>query len=175
MFKKHNPDEEYHIKRFNDFDEARIFIEDMNRDKELTIAAIDYMISHKEYYFLLKNLYRHIKEKNLRREIFEYALLSLDICPKREEDIKIIMEILQMKNSFSEDMVEFLKGCSCQLKDFILGLLENKDPYIRKNAVSILMHCPDEKTKNKIKLLIKKEESSEVKDEMRKFLDIVND
>jgi hypothetical protein len=175
MFKKHSSAEEYYIKRFSDFDEARVFIEDMNKDKEMTIAAVDYMISHREYYFLLKNLLRHIKNGRLNREIFEYALLSMDICPRREEDIEIITDILSMKNGFSEDMVEFLKGCSCEMKGFILKLLEDRDSYIRKNAVSILMHCPDEKTKKTIKKLVETEENPEVKKEMERFLKLVDE
>jgi len=175
MFKKHNPSEKYLIPRFNEFDEARVYIEDMKKDKELVISAIDYMITHKEYYFLLKNMYRHIKNNELEREIFEYALMSLDICPKRKDELNIYLEILKLKNGYSKDIVEFLKGFCSDIKNFIVMLLTDEDPYIRKSAVSILKHCPDEKITEKIKSLILKENDEKVKKEMLKYLKFLNE
>ncbi len=175
MFKKHNPDEKYHIPRFREFDEARVYIEDMKKDKELVISAIDYMITHKEYFFLMKNLYEHIKNDELEREIFEYALMSLDICPKRKEELDIYLEILKMKNGYSKDIIDFLKGYCYEIKSFLEALLTNSDPYVRKSAISILKHCPDEKITGKIKALILKESDEKVKKEMIKYLKFLDE
>ncbi len=170
MFKKYNPDEKYYIPRFREFDEARVYIEDMNKDKDLVISAVDYMITHKEYYFLLKNLYEHIKKNELKREFFEYALMSFDICPKRKEELNIYYEILKMENGYSKDIIEFLKVCCREVKDFIETLLTDDSPFVRKSAVDILKYCPDKKTADRIKSLIPKEKDEKVKKEMIKYI-----
>ena len=169
MFKK--LEEPYHIQRFKEFDDARVFIEDMGQGEEDTIAAIDYMITHKEYYFLLKNLLKNIKNNKINRKMFEYALLSLDICPKREEEKEIYRQILKTERiAFVEPMVDFLKTCSCELKDFLFSLMDENSPELRKIAIEALKHCPDKTTDNHVLRLAVREKNPKVLREIAKYI-----
>ncbi len=171
MFKKHN--HTYHIHRFKEFDEARVFIEDMSKDEESTLAAIDYMITHKEYYFLLKNLLKNIKSNKINRKMYEYALLSLDKCPKREEEKEIYRQILRTeRTAFVEPLIDFLKSCSCELKDFIFSLMDENSPELRKIAIKTLQYCPDKTTDNRIFQLAAKEKNPKVLREIAKYIQL---
>ena len=171
MFKKHN--HTYHIQRFKEFDEARVFIEDMSKDEENTLAAIDYMITHKEYYFLLKNLLKNIKNNRINRKMYEYALLSLDKCPKREEEKEIYRQILRTeRTAFVEPLIDFLKSCSCELKDFLFSLMDENSPELRRIAVKALQHCPDKTADNRILQLAVKERNQKVLREIAKYIQL---
>ena len=88
MFKQFVEEE---ISRFREFDEARVYIEDFKDNKD-TYEAIDYMISHKEFYFLLKN----IKTQNPSAKIVEYIFYNLP-CLKRKDDYELINQLKQNK------------------------------------------------------------------------------
>ena len=142
MFRKHIG--EHFIIRFMEFDEARVYIENMKKDEEKTLSAIDYMITHKEYYFLLKNLLKNIQNGTLDRKIYEYALLSYNKCPCEPEELEIIEQIIRIGNpTFIKPMEGFLKPWSCRLKEFLLSLLEYSDYQTREFAKKVLRRCPE--------------------------------
>jgi hypothetical protein len=101
MFSQFEPDK---IFRFKEFDEARVFIEKFEDNKN-SYEAIDYMISHKEYYFLLKN----IKLQKPKKSIISYIFFNIP-CLKREEDLEMIIDILSIPHA-KEIVIEYLKSC----------------------------------------------------------------
>jgi len=92
--------------RFKEFDEARKFIENFS---ENSFDAIDYMIDHKEYYFLLKNILKNLPDK----KIVEYIFLRLP-CLKREFDIELLKKLY---SHYSSVINIYLKKCN-NLKDY---------------------------------------------------------
>ncbi len=166
MFKKYKKTK---IHRFKEFDEARVYIENPEKDRELTYKAIDYMIIHKEFYYLLRQLFNHIKNKNLDSKFWEYALSNMSSCPSRREELEIYLHILKHEDkNYREPLVKYLTGCSCKLKKFLLQLLKEKEPRIRKEAVSILKHCYQ---KNIKKQLIKHLQTEKDKQVIKEILD----
>ena len=141
------------IKRFKEFDEARSFIEAMKPSKD-TFDAIDYMITHKEFYFLLKNL----AEQNVDKKIVDYIFFNLP-CLKREEDYEVFFKLL---DKYKSSLIDYLK--SCKNFEFAKMLVENGV----KEGVDVLMLSPDFvdylknlKTKNK-----------ELKEKIKEYLEI---
>ncbi|NPA16420.1 MAG: HEAT repeat domain-containing protein [Aquificae bacterium] len=174
MFKKHSDRDQILIKRFREFDEARKYIEDISAyDTETVLSAVDYMITHQEYYYLLKNLYRQILEGKLPRNVYEYALMNMKVCPRRQEEKEIYLKILSThKDVYTQPLVEFLKSCCGYLKEFNISLLKNYDPYIRAAGVDILTHCSDEEVKTAIKELAWREENPAVAEKIINYLKI---
>jgi len=142
--------------RFNEFDEARIYIEDISINKELTLEAIDYMIKHKEYYFLLKNVINQLlDEKDKHKDIIDYLFSRLDICPRRENDIKLYLEIIHSQNKpLKEALLEFLKRNADQCKDMALKLLKSKNNEENLFGFCVLINLPDEDIKEELKKFI---------------------
>jgi len=134
------------IKRFKEFDEARSYIENLKPTKD-TFDAIDYMIAHKEFYFLLKNL----SKQNVDKKVVDYIFFNLP-CLKREEDYEVFFKLL---DKYKDSLIDYLK--SCKNFEFAKRLVENEI----KEGVDVLMLSPDfveylktinnEKLKNKIK------------------------
>ncbi len=82
--------------RFHEFDEARPYIvEWQHHTLEFIFAAIDYMIGHNEYYFLLKNFTIPTSTQNRTKyhTIIEYLFSRID-CLKREIDKKELKKLL---------------------------------------------------------------------------------
>jgi len=100
--------EEEPIFRFKEFDEARVYIENFQDNKD-TFEAIDYMINHKEYYFLLKNI---LNQPNLKKSILSYLFFNLP-CLKREEDLEILIQILQHIDQIGKNIIiDYIKTCN---------------------------------------------------------------
>jgi hypothetical protein len=100
--------EEDKIFRFKEFDEARGYIEEFKDDKN-TFEAIDYMINHREYYFLLKNV---VKQINAKKNILAYLFFNLP-CLKREEDLAMIIVILKKADEILKKIViDYIKSCN---------------------------------------------------------------
>jgi len=97
--------EEKRIDRFKEFDEARGYIENFSSNSFL---AIDYMIDHKEYYFLLKNVLKQLPKE----EIVEYIFYNLP-CLKRKEDLEILLEL------FDKYKIVKKYAIACKNMDFL--------------------------------------------------------
>jgi len=131
MFKEF---EEDRIFRFKEFDEAREFIENFNDTKD-TYEAVDYMISHKEYYFLLKNVY---KQLNAKKSILAYLFFNLP-CLKRDEDLALIIEILKKADDVLKKIViDYIK--SCNNEEFAKKIFESG---LKTEAIEIFKKFPD--------------------------------
>jgi len=104
---------EQNFMRFKEFDEARNFIENLNQN---SIDAIDYMIYHKEYYFLLKNILKQLDKKMQ----INYIFLNLP-CLNREDDFEMLEQIYHKgDDEIKLIVIDYLK--SCQNKNFISKL-----------------------------------------------------
>ena len=140
----------HHIVRFREFDEARAYIENFQQyDKDCVRAAVDYMIAHQEYYFLLKNVWKHQYDPQI--EDFVHYLFSRLECLKREEDKEMLLNLLYCKNSHVQNSVfVFIISCceeyeiSQLLKDYtpsndqIAYLVENRDcPKVAKYLTTL--------------------------------------
>ena len=168
MFKKYKKTQLY---RFKEFDEARIYIENPEKDKDLTYKAIDYMITHKEFYYLLKQLFYHIKEKNLDYRFWEYALLNMSVCPSRKEELEIYLYILKHGDQeYKEPLLRYLASCSCKLKKFLLQVLKEENPVVRKEAVNILKHCNQKGIKKTLIKHLRQEKEEQVIEEILEYL-----
>jgi hypothetical protein len=165
--------EPFFIVRFKEFDEARIYIEDMKQDKNLVINAIDYMIFHKEYYFLLKHLYRQFGNIEFKCELFDYIFLNLQGCPRRKEGIELYYKILKGKNIFlKESLKEFLKSCSCKLLSFLNRLLTEDSVDLKLIAIESFKYCPEESIKESLKNDILKESNPQVIDKFLEYMQL---
>ncbi len=135
MFKKF---EEKNFYRFKEFDEARKFIEDFSYSKD-TFEAIDYMINHKEYYFLLKNILKQLPDER----IVEYVFFNLP-CLKREEDLDVLIHLLS-RYSVVKNYIK-----SCKNMEFAKKIYESG---FKEDAIDIFKYIPDisEWLKEKIK------------------------
>jgi hypothetical protein len=165
--------EEQKIHRFKDFDEARIYIEDMNKDTNLTLEAIDYMVSRKEYNFLLKNLLNQFYERGGSSQLFDYFFSKLSDCPRRESDIRLYLKILESPNQILKNSFRgYLIACAEKLYPFIIDMLRSGDLERRKLAVCILCYLPSEKVKEEIIKMIGTEKEPAVMEEIIKYLEI---
>ncbi len=139
--------------RFLEFDEARKYIENMELDREKTFEAVDYMINHKEYYFLLKNLLNQFADKEKGdRELFDYIFSRLKDCPKRKEDAELYKKLVKAKNEeLKTAFFEYVKNCSKDFKNLAHEFLNSKDKDIRYLGFCILLNLPDKKAKEALK------------------------
>jgi len=169
-FKKFKEERPY---RFKEFDEVRVYIEDMSIDTNLTKEAVDYMITHKEYFFLLKNIVKQFYKGGGSRELFDYIFSRLTDCPKRSSDINLYLKIIESPNSdLRESFIEYLKTCADDLFSFIEKLLESRDTYKRKLAVCVLKYSQNQEIKSKFLDILKNENDKEVVEEILNYLSI---
>ncbi|RUM50625.1 MAG: hypothetical protein DSY47_01250 [Hydrogenothermus sp.] len=146
--------EEYFPPRFKEFDEARKYIENIDTSNELTYEAIDYMIAHREYYFLLKNIIRQFGDNNEGTEsFFEYLFSRMDKCPERDDDFQLYREIILSKNQkLKIAFMHFVRKCSKEFKEFAKELLKEDNKHLKHFGFCILVSIPDdEKTKEILK------------------------
>ncbi len=149
---------EYLPPRFKEFDEARKYIENMDLSNDLTYEAIDYMISHKEYYFLIKNIVKQFADNNKgSEEFFKYVFFRIDKCPKRQEDFDLYKKIILSKNrNLKKAFLSFVRNCAKEFKEEAKKLLEEKDKHLRHFGFCILVSIPDEDVKNLLKEYVSK-------------------
>lgn len=127
-------------RRFNEFDEARIYIEDWeNYSFEDVFVAIDYMLAHKEYYYLLKTIYNRRFVQGIE-EIADYLFLRLD-CLSRQADKEMIMSYVRSDSLIlREKAFRYMLSC-CQnfALDAIYGVVPLTSKHIK--MLSEAGHC----------------------------------
>ena len=165
--------EEHLPHRFREFDEARKYIENMLLDTKLTQEAIDYMISRREYHFILKNLISQFYQEGGSKQLFDYLFSKFTECPKRVSDLEIYIKILDSPNeTLKKSFLGYLKSCASQLYPFILKLLKDKNPEKRRIAVCLLKYIPDEEIKKEIIEHLPNEKNKTVLEEILKYFEI---
>ncbi|WP_456382579.1 hypothetical protein [Persephonella sp.] len=165
--------EEYHPHRFMEFDEARIYIEDMLKDPQMTQEAVDYMVHHRQYHFLLKNLISQFYQGGGNRQLFDYIFSKLSECPRRNEDLQLYIQILDAPNNLLRDsFLGYLRSCADKLYPFILDMLKSSEAEKRRIAVCILRYLPKEEVEEVILEHARGEEDTRVIEEVLKYLEI---
>ena len=161
MFKEF---EEEKIFRFKEFDEARGYIENFKDNKD-TYEAIDYMINHREYYFLLKNVAKQIKTK---KNILAYLFFNLP-CLKRDEDLEKIITILKNADEILKKIViDYIK--SCRNEKFAMRIYESG---LKTEAIEIFKKFPN--LEEYLKEKLKNEKDLSVLNKAVEFFEIYDD
>ncbi|BCD59542.1 MULTISPECIES: hypothetical protein [unclassified Nitratiruptor] len=104
------------ISRFREFLEAREYIESFEKHEEDDVfAAIDYMLIHKEYHYLLRMILEHCQKPGIEK-LSSYVFARLD-CLKREEDKKLLQQLLLCKNNgIGKNVFTYILSC-CEFMD----------------------------------------------------------
>ncbi|BAF69388.1 hypothetical protein [Nitratiruptor sp. SB155-2] len=123
------------ISRFREFLEAREYIESFeNYEEDDVFAAIDYMLIHKEYHYLLRMILEHCQKPGIER-LSSYVFARLD-CLKREEDQKLLQQLLLCKNnSIGKNVFTYILSC-CEFMD--VGKLFQEYPISRQELQHLL-------------------------------------
>ena len=128
------------IMRFKSFEEAKDVFVDESRDIDERIEALDYMINHKEIWFILKTLSELFPTNDMKyHPIIDYAFAHFDVKPKRKEDFEEMFKLLKSDNAYLRNAaIEFLKQYGSEAKGFLEELMNSEDRDIRIFAINIL-------------------------------------
>ena len=128
------------IIRFKSFEEAKDVFVDEGRDIDERIEALDYMINHKEIWFILKTLSELFPTNDMKyHPIIDYAFAHFDVKPKRKEDFEEMFKLLKSDNAYLRNAaIEFLKQYGSEAKGFLEELMNSEDRDIRIFAINIL-------------------------------------
>ncbi|WP_457622053.1 hypothetical protein [Persephonella sp.] len=164
---------EFKPHRFKDFNDAKKYIENTELDPELTQEAVDYMIAHNEFHYLLSTIVDKFYEKGGSKQFFDYLFSKLSDCPKRKTDFDLYVKILESPNKTLKDtFIAYLKSCADKITPFVMEMLHSKEPEKRKTAVCILRYIPSENTNKVILDLIDTEKDLNVMEEILNYLSL---
>jgi len=151
--------EEEKIVRFKSFEEAKAVFIDENKNIDERIEALDYIINHKEIWFVLNMLNKLFKVNKIEyHPLIDYAFSHFDIKPKRKEDFEEMFKALKSDNAYLRNaVIEFLKLYGKEAKQFLEELMENEDRDIRIFAINILGDVKFEDSINMLRRFILKE------------------
>jgi len=147
------------ITRFKSFDEAKeVFINEHNSIDE-RIEALDYIINHKEIWFVLKMLHELFKTNEMKyHPLIDYAFANFGVKPKRKEDFEEMFKLLKSDNAYLRNaIIEFLKQYGKEAKAFLEELMDSEDRDIRIFAMNILGDIRFEDSINMLRRFILKE------------------
>ena len=136
--KKSNETEK--IVRFKSFEEAKGVFVDENKNIDERIEALDYMINHREIWFVLKTLSELFPTNEMKyHPLIDYAFANFDVKPKRKEDFEEMFKLLKSDNAYLRNAaIEFLKHYGKEAKGFLEELMDSEDRDIRIFAINIL-------------------------------------
>ena len=128
------------IRIFNEFLEAKSAFENVNNPTDLRIEALDYIIKHKEIFYVLRILSEIFQENNPQDHIFiDYAFANFENKPKREEDFEMLFKMLKSDNAYLRNaVIIFLREYGIEAKPFIEKLMVSEERDIRIFAINIL-------------------------------------
>lgn len=140
MALKKSDTEQANIRVFNEFKEAeRVFV-DLKESIDTRIAALDYILEHKEIFFILRMLSKLFKENSVEdHPLIDYAFANFGVKPKREEDFDEMFKMLKSDNAYLRNAaITFLQEFGVEAKPFLEKLMNNEDKDIRIFAINIL-------------------------------------
>jgi hypothetical protein len=148
------------IERFKSFLEAREVFEDNTKDKDERLSALEYIVEHKEIFYVLDMLSKLFSENNPNDNVYiEAAFAGFRIKPKREEDFNALFNMLKSDNAYLRNAtIKFLQEYGKEAKEFIQKLMENEDRDIRIFAINILGDVKFEDSLEMLRHFIVKEE-----------------
>ncbi len=127
-------------REFLEFDEAREVFKDSTKSTDERMEALDYILRHKEIYFVLKILSQMFQENSVEdHPLVDFAFSNFGTKPKREQDFDAMFEILQSNNAYLRNMaIKFLQEFGIEAKPFLEKLMSSEDKDIRIFAINIL-------------------------------------
>jgi len=154
-------DEQKHdVREFSEFDEAKEVFEDGTKSIDERIEALDYILRHKEIYFVLRILSELFKENRVDdHPLIDYAFSNFGVKPKREEDFDEMFKMLKSDNAYLRNMaIKFLQEFGVEAKPFLEKLMNNEDKDIRIFAINILGDVRYEDSVDMLRYFILKEQ-----------------
>ena len=147
------------IRIFNEFLEAKSAFENPSNPVDLRIEALDYIIKHKEIFYVLRILSELFKENNPQDHVFiDYAFANFENKPKREEDFEMLFKMLKSDNAYLRNaVIMFLRNYGDEAKPFIEELMDSEDKDIRIFAINILGDVRFDESIDMLREFIKKE------------------
>jgi len=127
-------------REFKEFDEAREVFKDESLLIDDRMAALDYIIRHKEIYFVLRMLSELFSKNDVKdHPLIDFAFAGFDVKPKREEDFNEMFKILKSDNAYLRNKaIQFLQDYGLEAKPFLEKLMNSEDRDIRIFAINIL-------------------------------------
>ncbi len=147
------------VRIFNEFLEAKEVFEDSSAEEDMRIAALDYIVRHKEISYVLRMLSEIFKENKLEEHVYiDYAFAAFSDKPRRDEDFQKMLDMLKSENAYLRNaIIVFLQGYGEEVRKFIEKLIDDEDRDIRIFAANILGDLRFEDSVNLLRYLIMKE------------------
>ena len=147
------------VRAFNEFPEAQKVFEDPNESEARRIEALDYIINHKEIYYVLRMLSRLFPDNDLSNHVYiDYAFANFDKKPRRQEDFEEMFRMLKSENAYLRNAaITFLQQYGKEAEEFFKKLMEDEDPDIRIFAINILGDVKFEDSVDLLRYFIMKE------------------
>jgi len=152
--------EEAKVRKFNEFLEAKKVFEDNTKSVDERIEALEYILEHKEIYFILRMLNELFKENNIEEHpLIDYAFANFKDKPKRSEDFEELFNMLKSDNAYLRNAaISFLQEYGKEAEPFFEKLMNSEDRDIRIFAINILGDVKFEDSLNMLRYFILKEE-----------------
>ena len=153
-------DIENKVRIFNEIKEAQDAFENKNNPEDIRLNALEYIINHKDIFYILRVLSELFKENNLKEHVYiDFAFANFDTKPKRREDFEKMIEMLKSDNAYLRNAaIEFLQNYGEEVKPYIEELFNSKDRDIRIFAINILGDVKFEESVNMLRRFILKEQ-----------------
>ena len=147
------------VREFNEFLEAQEVFENSKESESERLHALDYIIRHKEIFYILRILHKLFASNEIDGHIFiDYAFASFASRPKRDEDFNEMFIMLQSDDAYLRNQaVTFLQQYGEEAKEFLRTLLDNDDKDIRIFAINILGDVRYEDSVEMLRYLLMKE------------------
>ena len=147
------------IRIFNEFLEAKEAFENPSNPVDLRIEALDYIIKHKEIFYVLRILSEFFKENNSQDHVFiDYIFANFENKPRRQEDFEMLFKMLKSDNAYLRNaVIMFLRNYGKEAKPFIEELMNSDDKDIRIFAINILGDVRFDESIDMLREFIKKE------------------
>jgi len=147
------------VRIFNEFLEAKETFENKTNPVDLRLSALEYIINHKEIFYTLRMLTEMFNKNDDKDHVFiDYAFANFQIFPKREEDLKLLLDMLKSENAYLRNAtIVFLQQHGKEAKDFIYSLMKSEDKDIRIFAINILGDVKFEDSIDMLREFIKNE------------------
>ena len=147
------------IRIFNEFLEAKEAFENLSNPVDLRIEALDYIIKHKEIFYVLRILSEFFKENNSQDHVFiDYIFANFENKPRRQEDFEMLFKMLKSDNAYLRNaVIMFLRNYGKEAKPFIEELMNSDDKDIRIFAINILGDVRFDESIDMLREFIKKE------------------
>jgi hypothetical protein len=140
MALKKSKEQKVDIRVFNEFLEAKEAFENENNDESVRLHALNYIIEHKEIFYVLRILGDLFTENRLEDHVYiDYAFANFKHKPRREEDFDMMFKMLKSNNAYLRNaVISFLQEYGVEAKPFIEKLMNSEDRDIRIFAINIL-------------------------------------